>query len=139
MGLSYGSVCTLQMSEVLKQFQDWRKERRRGERLPKKLWKLAVDLANDYSLEEIVSTLNIDYGRLEKRIESFGFIRSPKIKRSPPLTEEFVEIGPLGAGHVNECTIETEDNTGNRLTIHLKDRDCAHAIEFAKVFWGCRS
>lgn len=131
-----GPANRMDLAEVARQFSLWRAERKRGERIPSRLWKAVISLSERHSLEEISSTLPLDYRRLEKRV---GAEQSRKNKRSGNGAigdARFVEVGPLSGGCADECTVEAEDSAGRKLTMHLKGAGCAHAVEIAKALWN---
>ena len=66
-GRSIGRGALLDVEE---QFRSWRRDRKRGEKIPKELWQAAVELSEQYSLDELSGTLTLDYERLEKRVEA---------------------------------------------------------------------
>ena len=58
----------IEMSEVQKQFKDWRKNRKKRSYIPELLWDAAVKLYPKYSPYEISKALRVHYGRLKIRI-----------------------------------------------------------------------
>ena len=120
------------LMDVAEQFGTWRSSRKRGEKIPRGLWQAAVRLAGHYSLDEIAATLSLDFGRLEKRVEAVtGARKRPGGSTAPVGYRGFVEVGTLGAGYPDGCTIEAVDRSGNKLSIHLKGSGCAQATEAA--------
>jgi len=122
--------------EVEEQLRSWRGSRKRGEKVPRELWRAAVELADRYSLDEIASTLALNRGRLEKHVKASA--RTAERPRSWVSTagQGFVEVGALSAGYPDECTVEAEDGAGRKLTVHLRGDGCRHAIDIAKAFWS---
>jgi len=122
--------------EVEEQLRSWRGSRKRGEKVPRELWRAAVELAGQYSLDEIASTLALNRGRLEKQVKVTA--RTQERPRASVSTagQGFVEVGTVSAGYLDECTVETEGDAGRKLTIYLRGGGCRHAIEIAKAFWS---
>ena len=60
-GSSIGRRALLDVEE---QFRLWRRNRKRGEKISKELWQAAVELAEQYSLDEISAVLGLDCERL---------------------------------------------------------------------------
>ena len=132
-----GSVRGRVLMEVEEQFRRWRRGRKRGEKIPHALWRAAVELVEQYSLGEIASTLALDYGRLEKRVgKTAQTLERRADLESAADSGGFVEVGTLKAGYSDECTVEAEDGSGNKLTIHMKGGGCARAVELARALWS---
>ena len=131
-----GSIGREALMEVEKRFRTWRGSRKRGEKIPRELWRAAVELTDGYSVEEIASSLALHCGRLEKRVKATA--RTEERPRASVSTagQGFVEIGALSAGYRDECTVEAEDGAGRKLTLHLRGEGCKYTIEIAKVFWS---
>ena len=127
-----GSVGRSTLKEVEEQFRSWRGGRKRGQKIPRELWQAAVELTEQYSLDEIATTLALNHGRLEKRVEITA--RRQKGANGTGAAsghDGFVEVGAIGAGYRGECSIEAEDG-GCKLTVHLNGSGCAHAVEIAR-------
>ncbi len=57
-------------AEVLKEFQSWCSVRKRGSRIPQRLWQAAAELSERHSISDIAQTLVLDYTRLKQRVEA---------------------------------------------------------------------
>jgi hypothetical protein len=118
--------------DVEEQFRSWRGSRKRGQKIPRGLWQSAVELAEQFSLDEIAATLALNYERLEKRVEATA--RREKNSSGTGAASghgRFVEVAATGAGYLGECTVEAEDGACKKLTVHLKGSECAQAVEIA--------
>jgi len=125
------------LMNVEEQFRSWRGSRRRGEKIPRELWHAAVELADRHTLDEIASTLALNRERLEKQVRATA--RTQERPRTPVLEAGhggFVEVEAPSAGYPDECTVESEDGSGRKLTMHLRGDGCRHALEISKAFWG---
>ena len=58
------------LTEVQRQFRSWRSSRKRGPRIPQRLWQAAAELSGQHSISEIALTLGLDHMRLKQRIAS---------------------------------------------------------------------
>jgi hypothetical protein len=93
---------TLEQLKTL--FEQWRKERKHRDPIPPLLWNAAVSLSNQYSLHEICTCLRLNYNDLKARTK----------KRSECNTPAFIELPGISS---DECTIEIEKPTGERMRI----------------------
>ncbi len=124
------------LMKVDERFRSWRGSRRWGEKIPRELWQTVVELADGHTLDEIASTLALNRERLEKQVRATA--RTQERARAPVLEaghEGFVEVEAPSAGYPDECTVESEDGTGRKLTMHLRGDGCRHVLEISKVFW----
>ena len=126
------------LAEAERRFGAWREGRRRGQRIPQELWRAAVDLVGRYSLEQVAERLRLNDRRLENRVEARR--REGVENRVSRHTRGtgFVEVGRLGDGHTDACTIETEDAGGWKLAVRLNGGACVQAAEIVKVLRGER-
>ena len=129
------------LAEVLKEFQSWRSVRKRGSRVPQRLWQAAAELSERHSISDIAHTLGLDYTRLKQRVEALP----PMLDRRSfdefgrtNAVSGFVELGMASGGSTGECSVEVEDGKGKKLKMHLKGAGCAKAVEIAKAFWERR-
>ncbi len=110
------------LSDVRRQFERWRKGRRRGTRIPEDLWQAAADVVRQVGVSKTAQELRLDYYTLRRRTESALEARpAPKA----PSEGRFLEI-PLGAPAIPECVLEIEDPRGIRLRVELKGATPAH-------------
>lgn len=127
------------LTEVQKQFRSWRSSRRRGSRIPQRLWQAAAELSEQHTLSDIALTLGLDYTRLQQRVASLS---ARRVSAYGAGAEElrpgvgFVEVGMVPGRSTGECSVEAEDGRGKKLKMHLKGASCAEAVEIAKALWG---
>ena len=94
------------------------------------------DHYSGYALEEIASVLRLNRGRLEKRVKAVARTQERSRASLSTAGQGFIEVGALGDGYPEECTVESEDGEGRKFTMHLKGAGCRQAIEIAKAFWS---
>jgi len=130
------------LAEVLKEFQSWHSVRKRGSRVPQRLWQAAAELLELHSISDISHTLGLDYTRLKQRVEalppSLLERRSFDEYGRSNVASGFVELGVAPGGSTGECSVEAEDGKGKKLKMHLKGDGCAKVVEIAKAFWERR-
>jgi len=117
------------LEALRQQFEKWRGQRKRGARIPQRLWQTAVGLSDRHSAGEIARVLGLHYGRLKQRISALdGESQRPTAERM-----EFVSIGALPTEHTD--VVELEDRSGKRLKVHLMGAEPGRVIEVAKALW----
>ncbi len=123
------------LEEVRKQFENWRRERKKGGRIPQRLWHAAAGLSDRHSVGKIATALALDHVRLKERIAAPGCLGGES--ESPVGTEiEFVSIGALPTAHAD--VVELEDEAGRRLKVHLVGAGTDRLIEVARALWEVR-
>ena len=86
---------TFTLEEVAMHFEDWRRQKQRGERIPEPLWLEALALVEDYGLSLITRRLRLSGRDLNRRrgiVSSGG--RRRRARAGQPAT--FVELTPEG-------------------------------------------
>ena len=58
---------TLTLEEVAEHFEDWRRQKHRGERIPEQLWSEAIALVEAYGLSQVTRRLRLSGRDLNKR------------------------------------------------------------------------
>lgn len=99
-----------------REFARWRKRRKAGERIPKELWRRAVELAEELGINPTARALRLDYYSLKKRVDREAVSASS----ATPVTSEFVEIPAAAIAATGECVVEVERPGGARMRLHLK-------------------
>lgn len=115
------------MQETQLQFENWRRERKRGERIPENLWAAAVELAKQHGVWPTARSLHLDHSRLKR---SVGNVEE-EVKNGA-----FIEVIPQGAVFC-ACTVEMEDGRGARMRIELKGA-AADVAALSRTFWSER-
>ena len=116
-----------EIDEAQLQFENWRCERKRGQRIPENLWGTAVELAKQHGVWPTARALNLDYNRLKRRVRN----GDDEVKSGA-----FVELISQGA-IVCACIVEMEDARGARMRIELKGA-AADVTALSRTFWSER-
>ncbi len=119
------------LSDVQSEFKRWRRNRRRGTRIPTALWRAAVEAAQDHGISKAAQALRLDYYGLKDRVESASKLSGPE----PATGRGFLEI-PLGAPSATECVLQLEDGQGARLRVEFKGAALADLETLARAFWS---
>lgn len=117
------------LEAVQVQFSDWRKNRKKRDRIPESLWDAAVSLSDGFSINELSKALHLNHSSLKDRIESIP--NSPTEELLPPT---FIELPPLKPSADSlEVNLELE-KAGARMKVHVKGRiDVASLVQ---TFWS---
>ncbi|MDC0935096.1 hypothetical protein OAS39_02335 [Pirellulales bacterium] len=116
----------VRLARLEKRFASWRKTRKRGERIPKHLWRAAAKLAAEYGLNATAKALGLDYYALKKRHEQLD---GQVIPNAP-----FIAL-PSALPHASECVIELEDGLGASMRMHLKGGEIPDVLALGRSFW----
>lgn len=124
------------LAEARRRFEQWRKFRGGGGRIPHELWMTAAEAAAEHGAEAVAAELDVDLGRLRH------WMRSVDGGEPKGAAATFVELPPLAgfaaipdAGPPAECTLELEEPSGRKLRISLKGPATAQALELGRVLW----
>jgi hypothetical protein len=112
------------------QFQAWRGRRKKGERIPRSLWTLAVGLVPRYGVSRTATVLGLDYHGLRKRAEA---VAGPAPSPGPA----FVELPtPVVVG--KQCQVELSNGAGASMRVQLVGYDAADVEALTRGFWSAR-
>ena len=110
------------------QFTRWRAENKPRARFPEHLWQLAVKLSRKYGHNQVCKVLKLDYYSLKKHLSP----ESVKSKqKSSPAFIELRSEKPIST----RCSIECENNSGNRIRIHLDGSNISELRAFCTELW----
>lgn len=115
------------IQEAQAQFENWRGQRQRGERIPESLWTAAVELAKQHGVWPTARALHLDHSRLKRSVRN----GEEEVKGGP-----FIEVIPQGPTFY-ACTVEMEDGRGARMRIELKGA-AADVAALSRTFWSER-
>jgi len=110
--------------------QQWRGRRKRGSRIPRTLWAIAVRLAKTHGVSRTATVLGLDFYGLKERLEA----ATSRPQAGPPA---FIELTPpvrLG----KQCHFELDDGSGAIIRGQLLGYDAADLEALARGFRGDR-
>ena len=122
------------LEEVSRQFQGWRRSRKKRSPIPERLWQAAEELSRQHSISEIARVLRLDYAKLKERIVSSRSMWAEGLLGSGA-GGGFVEVGMANGAMGGECLVEVEDGTGRKLKVHLRGASGAEALQVVKALW----
>ena len=127
----------VQLENVRRRFEAWRRNRTVRTRIPDPLWAAAVKVAERHGVHRTAKTLRIDYYGLKRRVEEAAATSSSAPTGGDVTT--FVELGgPLPAGS-GECLVELEDVSGAKMRVHVKGVEAPDLVALSRSFWGIPS
>ena len=83
---------SLTLEVVAAHFDQWRRRKRKGDRIPDQLWCEAVELVSRYGVSRVIATLRLNGTDLNKRR---GIIEAGRHEKTPGGDTAFVEMEPL--------------------------------------------
>jgi hypothetical protein len=116
-----------EIEEAREQFENWRRDRKRGERIPADLWATAVALAKQHGVWPTAKALHLDHSGLKRRVRN---------EEEDEKSSAFVELIPQGT-MLYSCTVEMEDGRGARMRVELKGA-AADVTALSRTFWSER-
>jgi hypothetical protein len=125
-------VTEANIEKVVVELEQWRKNKKGGERIPESLWEAAVDLTRHYSIYHVSRRLRLSYADLKKRVHNS--------KEEEPGSCKFIELTPaqvVASG--GECIIEMHRRDGAGMKITVRGAMDCDLIELGKAFWTERS
>jgi hypothetical protein len=81
----------LTLEAVAEHFEQWRRNKKKGERIPEKLWSEAIGLVDRYGVSQVTRTLRLGGADLNKRR---GVVGTGRRRRSQSTKAAFVEVEP---------------------------------------------
>ena len=123
---------SLDIEEVRRRLEVWRKSRPRGKRIPTRLWSMAAALARTHGVSPVSQRLGLDYNGLKRRAEAMATPRRSRLKPPPG----FVELPLIGqAGQGPNCTVELARGEGARMTIRWEGKEGLDLVGLVEAFW----
>jgi hypothetical protein len=119
-------------TSVRAQFDAWRGQRRRGERIPEELWQAAAGAARAHGVHPVSRALGLDYVQLKQRVG--GVVRArPAVEHAPAL---FVELEGHAAEPAVACVVELEKSNGTRMRICVREAATVDWCRMKEAFLG---
>ncbi len=117
--------------EARQEFERWRQGRKRGARIPDRLWRMAVELAREHGVWKAASELQLDLSAVKARLERAGE------GRGGGEIGGFIEVSAREILSAPECVLEIESGDGaSRLRIALKGVPTREIAALAREVWG---
>ena len=118
------------VERLKRQLGRWRKRRRRGERMPERLWEAAREVAQQLGLAPASRLLKLDYYNLKRRLEERAV--------SEPT---FIELGRVGGmagatGPAAKWCIELSGLHGRKVRVEYQGPQAPELGLLGRSLWG---
>jgi hypothetical protein len=128
MGTKKRGGLPLDLARAQSRFDAWRSLRARGERIPRRLWTLAVQLAKRHGVSRTATALRLDYYGLQERAEA-----TSRERRSHG--PAFVELpSPLAVS--KRCLVKLNNGAGASMRVQLVGYETADVEALTRTFWN---
>ena len=117
------------LEEVQQLFEQWRRNKRRRDRIPAALWEAAASLSGQHSANKISKLLRLNHTAVRDCIGAHK--QGEEIQGNAPA---FIELAMSPSVAVGECTIEMERPDGERMKLCFKGGSI-DAAELGKALW----
>lgn len=114
------------LSRLGRRFATWRRKRAAGQRIPKSLWKSAMEVAAQHGVSRTAAYLKLDYYALKKRVEHAS---------SSDPSSTFIELPPVSLAMMSDCVIEWENTAGARMRVQMKGQIAPDVLALSRSFW----
>ena len=134
-------IAVRELAGVVKQFEEWRTNRRKIERIPEALWQSATALHPRYSVCRIARALRLNFVELRDRIHSAAKAAGRANRKSKLTSVErlhFMELPTTAAGGgQSECQLKVRNGRrGTRITLRFKGSGVGQLLETLRGLWG---
>jgi len=122
---------------IKQRLQDWRSQRKVGERIPEPLWAEAVGAARQYGVYRVCIDLRLDYAGLKRRVQGTE-VTPPRSRIAPKFVELLTSTAtpPAAATQRHECVVELENARGAKMRVQLDGPGVAALAGLCSAFWG---
>lgn len=119
------------LAQALRQFEQWRSQRKGRDRLPDHLWSLAVELAREFGVSRTARTLRLAHNTLKYKSQ-----RSKQQDRPDLITNmPFLELRPDTVNAPIECIIDCQRSSGQKIRIQLKGSNWPDLASLCQGLW----
>jgi hypothetical protein len=132
MGREASSRIAPELTELQGRFAQWRRNKRRGARIPEDLWQAATALGEEVGVSQVSQTLGLSYHTLKRRVlENGPPERQRELETASPAFIEFpLEVVTPTA----QCVIEIE-RAGCKLTLRLSNHRLDEVTPLVEGLW----
>jgi len=125
------------LSQLKRQFDQWRAGRKVGERIPLELWAGAVAAAVEHGAYRVAAELHLDYAVLKRRAALAGG-KAPATELAPRFVELFAPAGPTRPAVPShpECVVELANARGAKMRVELSGNGLCGLSALCSAFWA---
>lgn len=115
------------VERVRTQFESWRAQKHKGERIPEPLWQAAAEAARKHGVNAVSRVVRLEHATLRRRVEELA------TNGTEPVA--FVELGQDTTQSVG-CVVELEKSNGARMRICVADGAAVDWARMKEAFLG---
>jgi hypothetical protein len=119
---------------VCRQFDQWRRVRQPGDRIPDRLWAAAVAVARSHGVYRAARILHLEGQALKQRVAAAN--SGPHASPDPAFVELLAPPSAVGNG---ECTVEVEGPRGGRLRVQLRGTPVPDLVALTRLVWDAEA
>jgi hypothetical protein len=119
-----------ELRAVCRQFEQWRRVRQPGDRIPDRLWASAVAAARTHGVSRTARLLHLESQKLKHLV--VGVRPEPQASAAPAFVELLAPPSPAGS----ECTVEVEGPRGGRLRVQFRRAPMVDLVALSRVVWS---
>jgi hypothetical protein len=126
-----------ELSQLKRQFDQWRAGRKVGERIPVQLWAGAVAAAVEHGAYRVSAKLHLDYAVLKRRA-ALAAGKAPAAELAPRFVELFAPAAPMkpAAASQPECVVELANARGAKMRVELSGNGLCGLSSLCSAFWA---
>lgn len=125
------STIPVDLQDVYREFERWRRTRPVGARIPAALWTSAAAVARRHGVTRTARTLHLE----QRKLKTLATAATPAAGASA--APAFVELlAPQSATGGGECTVEIDGLHGGRLRIQLRGMPLPDLVALSRAVWG---
>ena len=125
------------LSQLKRQFDQWRAGRKVGERIPLDLWAGAGAAAVEHGAYSVAAELHLDYAVLKRRAALAGG-KAAATELAPRFVELFAPAGPTRQAVASqpECVVELDNARGAKMRVELSGNGLCGLSALCSAFWA---
>jgi hypothetical protein len=123
-----------ELETTRQRFEEWRRTRPVGARIPKSLWSAAARMAARHGIHRTAKVLRVDYYSLQRRVQ-----QESASGAAGDGVSTFIELAAPLASDTGECVLELERAGGEKMRVHLKGLAVPDLAALSRSFWGHHS
>ena len=125
------------LSQLKRQFDQWRAGRKVGERIPVELWAGAVAAAVEHGAYRVAAELHLDYAVLKRRA-ALADDKASATELAPRFVELRAAAGPMASAGASqpECVVELDNARGAKMRVVLSGNGLCGLSALCSAFWA---
>lgn len=135
MGAKRETELPRELKKVRGELEEWRGQKRKGQRIPEELWGAAVRAVGRHGLTCVSRALGLDYYHLKKR-SGLGKEKGSRADGSEPVFVEVASVATEASEPHAACVVELEKGNGVRMRICVRDAATVDWSRMKEAFLG---